>query len=85
MTKRIRSVLIAVMAFVASPAIAFAQEFEKVKDLPTQNVPAERFVVIAYGIIWLAILVYVLIVASGLRRVNDEIADIKRKLDRRQP
>lgn len=81
--KRARVLLIAVMAFVMSPAIAFAQEFEKVKDMPTQNVPAGRFVVIAYSIIWLAILVYVLILASGIRRVNDQLADLKRKLDRR--
>jgi CcmD family protein len=83
--QRIRSVLIAVVALLTSPAIAFAQEFEKVKDIPTQNVPAGRFVVIAYSIIWLAILVYVLLVASGIRRVNDQIADLKRKLDRRTP
>ena len=81
--KRARVLLIAVMAFVMSPAIAFAQEFEKVKDMPTQNVPAGKFVVIAYSIIWLAILLYVLILASGIRRVNDQLADLKRKLGRR--
>jgi CcmD family protein len=82
MTK-LRSVLIAVIAFVTAPAIAFAQEFEKVKDMPTQNIPAGKFVVIAYSIIWLAILVYVLIMASGIRRVNAQLDDLKRKLDRR--
>ena len=81
--KRARIFVIAVMAFVMSPAISFAQEFEKVKDMPTQNVPAGKFVVIAYSIIWLAILVYVLILASGIRRVNDQLADLKRKLGRR--
>ncbi len=81
--KRARSVFIAVMALLATPAVAFAQEFEKVKDLPTQNIPAGKFVVIAYSIIWLAILVYVLIMASGIRRVNAQLDDLKRKLDRR--
>jgi len=82
MTK-LRSVLIAVIAFVTAPAIALGQEFEKVKDMPTQNIPAGKFVVIAYSIIWLAILVYVLIMASGIRRVNAQLDDLKRKLDRR--
>jgi CcmD family protein len=81
----IRGLLIAVIAFVASPDVAFAQEFEKVKDIPTQNVPAGQFVVIAYSIIWVAILLYVVLVAARIRRVNDEITDLKRKLDRRQP
>jgi CcmD family protein len=81
--KRMRGVLVAVVALLMSPAIAFAQEFEKVKDMPTQNVPAGKFVVIAYSIIWLAILLYVLILASGIRRVNDQLADLKRKLGRR--
>jgi CcmD family protein len=47
---------------------------------PEGGDPAARFVAIAYGIIWLAILTYVLFVAGGLRRVNDEIADLKRRL-----
>jgi CcmD family protein len=81
----IRGLLIAVIAFVASPDVAFAQEFEKVKDIPTQNVPAGQFVVIAYSIIWVAILLYVVLVAARIRRVNDEISDLKQKLDRRQP
>ena len=81
--KRIRSALLALAALAAGSGTAFAQQFEKVKEIPTQNVPAGQFVVIAYSIIWLAILVYVVIVASGIRRVNNEIADLKRKLDRR--
>lgn len=81
--KRMRGILIAVGALLAAPAIAFAQDFEKVKEMPTQNIPAGKFVVIAYSIIWLAILVYVLIIASGIRRVNAQLGDLKRKLDRR--
>ena len=61
-----------------------AQEFEKVENIPTQEIPAGRFVSIAYGIIWLAVLAYVVMVAAGLKRVNQEIADLKRKLDGRQ-
>jgi CcmD family protein len=35
---------------------------------------------IAYGVIWLAVLVYVLAVARGLGRVNSELDELKRKL-----
>ena len=35
---------------------------------------------IAYGIIWMAILAYVVIVASNIKRANQEIAELKRKL-----
>ena len=45
------------------------------------NVPAVPFVGIAYGFIWLAVLVYVLVVARGLGRVNAELDELRRKLD----
>ena len=60
---------------------ALAQEFQKVEGPPRQEVPAVPFVAIAYGIIWIAILVYVLFVARGLGRVNRELADLERKLN----
>jgi CcmD family protein len=78
----------AVLAFVVLAAMvqmsgaALAQQFEKVENIPKQEIPAGRFVGIAYGIIWLAVLTYVLFVAGGLKRVNQEIAELKRKVDR---
>ena len=74
-----RAALAAVVLAVSSGA-ALAQQFEKVENIPKQEIPAGRFVGIAYGIIWLAVLTYVLFVAGGLKRVNREIADLKRKL-----
>ena len=74
-----RAVLAAVVLALSSGA-ALAQQFEKVENIPKQEIPAGRFVGIAYGIIWLAVLTYVLFVAGGLKRVNQEIADLKRKL-----
>ena len=35
---------LAVVALAASPGTALAQEFEKVEDIPTQEIPAGRFV-----------------------------------------
>ena len=80
--KRIRSGLLAVVALAAWSGTALAQQFEKVENIPRQEIPAGRFVSIAYGIIWLAILSYVVIVAAGVKRVNQEIAELKRKVDR---
>jgi len=80
--KRIRIAAVAAMAVVAWTGTALAQEFEKVENIPRQEIPAGRFVSIAYGIIWLAVLAYVVMVAAGVKRVNQELADLKRKVDR---
>jgi CcmD family protein len=78
--KRIRSVLLAAALLAAWSGTALAQQFEKVENVAKQEIPAGRFVSIAYGIIWVAILVYIVMVASGVKRVNQEIAELKRKL-----
>ena len=77
-----RAVLAVVVlgTMVQMSGVALAQQFEKVENIPKQEIPAGRFVGIAYGIIWLAVLTYVLFVAGGLKRVNQEIADLKRKV-----
>jgi len=80
--KRIRSALFAVAMLAVWSGTALAQEFEKVENIPKQEIPAGRFVSIAYGIIWLAVLAYVVMVAAGVKRVNQELADLKRKVDR---
>ena len=82
---RIRIVSLAAAALLAWSGTALAQQFEKVENIPRQEIPAGRFVSIAYSIIWLAILTYVVIVAAGVRRVNQEIADLRRKVDRAGP
>lgn len=61
---------------------ATAQEFVKVEDGAREQLPATPFVGVAYGFIWLAILLYVLSVARGVARVNEELADLRRRLDR---
>ena len=78
--KRIRTAVFTLVMLASSAGVALAQQFEKVENLPRQEIPAGRFVAIAYGIIWLAILSYVVVVASWIKRVNQEIADLKRKL-----
>jgi len=83
--KRIRIATLAAAVLVVSAGSALAQQFEKVENIPKQEIPAGRFVSIAYGIIWLVVLAYVVIVAAGIKRVNQEIADLKRRVDRAGP
>jgi CcmD family protein len=83
--KWIRTATLAVIALASWSGAALAQQFEKVENLPRQEIPAGRFVAIAYGIIWLAILTYVVIIAAGVKRVNQEISELKGKLDRHSP
>ena len=82
-----RSTRVPFLAFVTSlaalawPALALAQEFQKVEGAPKQEVPAVPFVGIAYGFIWVAVLVYVFFVARGVGRVRREISELRRKLE----
>jgi CcmD family protein len=72
---------IAAALVLAAPGLALAQEFRKVEGQIADNVPAVPFVGIAYGVIWVAVLVYVLVVGRGLGRVNAELDELRRKLD----
>ena len=83
--KAVRRVLFVVALLALAPAPALAQEFEKVTGPLREEIPAVPFVAAAYGIIWLALLFYVFIVARGLARVDGEIADLKRRVDRQDP
>jgi CcmD family protein len=77
-----RRVLFLVTLLALGSAPALAQEFEKVTGPLRQEIPAVPFVAAAYGIIWLAILFYVFVIARGLARVDSEIADLKRRVER---
>ena len=77
----LRAVFVTMIAVMTSPAIALAQEFQKVEGKVADNIPAVPFVGIAYGVIWGAVLVYVLVVGRGLGRVNEELRELRRKLD----
>ena len=80
--KAVRRVLLVLALLALGPAQALAQEFEKVTGPLRQEIPAVPFVAAAYGIIWIAILFYVFVIARGLARVDGEIADLKRRVDR---
>jgi CcmD family protein len=69
-----------VAAALAAPAAALAQEFQQVDRPGGEQVPAVPFVGIAYGFIWIALLVYVVFLARGLARVRGEIGELRRKI-----
>jgi CcmD family protein len=84
MNKKIRGLVVGLAALVW-PLAALAQQFEKVEGAAKQEVPAVPFVAIAYGFIWVAILVYLVSVARGLGRVRNELGELRRKLDASAP
>lgn len=68
-------------ALLSIPGPALAQEFVKVEDAAREQLPATPFVAVAYGFIWLAVLVYLLSVARRLGQVKQEIEDLRRRID----
>jgi len=68
------------VALTAHPA--FAQTFEKIEGKTTEDVPAVPFVGLAYGIIWLAVVAYVVSLARKISRTKEELEELKRKVDR---
>ena len=84
MIRQARQALAAAGVFLFSllaPALAAAQEFQKVEGRVADEIPAVPFVGYAYGFIWIAVLAYVVYVARGLSRVNGEIDQLRRKVD----
>jgi CcmD family protein len=73
--------IVILVAALAAPAAALAQEFQRVDAPQGEQVPAVPFVGIAYGFIWIAVLTYVIFVARGLSRVRGELAELRRKLE----
>jgi CcmD family protein len=66
----------------AAPSLALAQEFEKVTGPLREEIPARPLVGAAYAFIWIALLVYVVLVAAGIGRVRRELAELRAKVDR---
>ena len=60
---------------------ALAQEFVKVADGSREQLPATPFVGLAYGFIWLALLLYVLHTARELGRLDRALTQLRRRLE----
>jgi CcmD family protein len=64
-----------------APALAVAQEFQKVNGPLREELPATPFVAAAYGFIWIALLAYVVLLARGLGRVRRDLAELHAKVN----
>lgn len=71
----------AVIACLGLPSLVWAQGYEKVADRDPTTIAANPFIAGAYGFIWVALLVYVVVVARGLQKAANEVKDLRRKLD----
>ena len=65
----------------ASIAWAQGEGYAAVPDKDPRTIAANPFIAGAYGFIWVAVVVYVVVLARGLARANAEVANLRRKLD----
>jgi CcmD family protein len=70
---------VGVLAWLA-PALAVAQEFQKVSGPLREELPATPFVAAAYGFIWIALLAYVALLARGVGRVRKDLSELRAKI-----
>jgi len=76
-----RGWLLVVAALVSlAPALAVAQEFQKVTGPLREELPASPFVAAAYGFIWIALLAYVVWLARGVGRVRKDLAELRARI-----
>jgi CcmD family protein len=71
----------------ATPPTAAAQDGFVPVDSPIgqEQIPAARFVSIAYGFIWVVLFAYMWSVRSRLARVEREMAEVSQRLPARKP
>ena len=71
--------LLLLLTLVAAPGVALAQA---ATGQVRESIPAAPFLAGAYAFIWVAVLVYVGLVARRLARVQTEIDELRRRVDR---
>ena len=76
------AVIVAVLlCALATAAWAQGDGYAAVPDKDPRSIAANPFIAGAYGFIWVAVVVYVVVLARGLARANAEVANLRRKLD----
>jgi hypothetical protein len=75
-------VLLAVVVVLATPALALAQNYQPVEGRVRESIPAAPFLAAAYAFMWVAVVVYVVLVARRLGRVQSDIEELRRRLER---
>jgi CcmD family protein len=67
----------------AVPVVLAAQaqtEFVPADTLPREVLPATPFVLVAYGVVWVALLGYIYLLWRRVGRVEQELADVRAKI-----
>jgi len=89
---RVRTIVFALLVFAgaAGPSIAVAQqpppkaaqdEFLPIDQLPPgEQLPAARFLIIAYAVAWVLVAAYLFSIWQRLGKVEREIADVTRRI-----
>jgi hypothetical protein len=72
----------ALTAALILPATALAQKYEPIEGGVRESIPAAPFLAGAYAFIWLSVIVYVVLVARRLTRVQSDMEDLRRRLER---
>lgn len=83
--RRVQAIFVALVSLMATSAAWAQQGYEPVPDKDPTTIAANPFLAGAYGFIWVAVVVYLVIVARGLARAKDEVAALRRKLDSGNP
>jgi CcmD family protein len=72
--------LILAAAVLLAPLTALAQ-YEPVNEASRARMDPNPYILGAYGFMWVAVLVYVVMVARGLNRARGEIETLRRRVD----
>ncbi|MCG5052090.1 MAG: hypothetical protein KA712_03935 [Myxococcales bacterium] len=70
------------VAWAGAPRLALAQGYAPVADKDPTTIAANPFIAGAYGFIWVALVVYLVVIAKGLTKAHAEVNELRRKLDR---
>jgi hypothetical protein len=85
MNKRTFAPLLAIAAVVAvylAPLAArAADEFEPLNEATRQRMDPSPYLLAAYGFIWAAVLIYVVMLARGMSRTQADLEALRRRLD----
>ena len=73
--------LLVIVTVLAAPTAALAQEAAAPVAQVRESIPAAPFLAAAYAFMWVAVLIYVALVARRLGRVQSDIDDLRRKMD----
>lgn len=77
---RLSALVPAVVVLALATVARAADEYEPVTGAQTRTDP-NPYIVAAYGFIWAAVVVYVVMVARGLGRARSEIDELRRRVD----